>query len=136
MTGGLDVSAGGEKDRFMPEEGKHEDRRRHGGHFLIPAGALIGLGAGMLAGQAGAGVLIGLGLGFAGSAVLTLRGGEDGGQDRGHGSAWIMAAVGLFLILLGLSIVLSPALPWTAIFAVFLILIGLGFVARGLARRG
>jgi hypothetical protein len=28
----------------MPEEGKHEDRRRHGGHFLIPAGALIGLG--------------------------------------------------------------------------------------------
>ena len=52
----------------MPEEAKQEEKRHNNGHYLIPAGALIGPGAGMLAGQAGAGVLIGLG----GRRALTL----------------------------------------------------------------
>jgi hypothetical protein len=57
----------------MPEEGKQEAGMRHGGHFLIPAGALIGLG---------------------------------------------------------------PAHPWAAIFAIFFIILGFGFIARELVRRG
>ena len=115
----------------MPEEGKQEEKRHHGGHYLIPAGALIGLGAGMLAGQAGAGVLIGLGLGFVGSAIYSAM----ASGKATFGSAWIPAIVGIFLILVGLSIVWGPALPWTSIIAVFLILIGIGFIAQGIARR-
>jgi hypothetical protein len=57
----------------MPEEGKQEAGMRHGGHFLIPAGALIGLG---------------------------------------------------------------PAHPWAAIFVIFFIILGFGFIARELVRRG
>ena len=120
----------------MPEEGKHHERVHHGGYFLIPAGALIGLGAGMLAGQPGPGVLIGIGLGFVGSAIYSLWGGEDTLPGRGRGSAWILGAVGLFLILAGASLVLAPALPWITIIAVFLIVLGIGFVARGISRRG
>ena len=120
----------------MAEETGQGRGRGHGGHFLIPAGALIGLGAGMLAGQAGAGVLIGLGLGFTGSAVISLWGGDDAIQGHGHGSGWIPGAVGLFLVLVGLSFVLGPAYPWASIIAIFLIIIGLGFIARGIARRG
>ena len=119
----------------MPEEGSHHDRRRHGGAFLIPAGALIGLGAGLLAGQPGPGVLIGLGLGFIGSAVSSLWGGEDALPGRGHGSAWIMGAIGVFLVLIGASLALSLPFPWITIIAVFLILLGIGLIARGIARR-
>ena len=34
----------------MAEEAKQEEKRHNNGHYLIPAGALIGPGAGMLAG--------------------------------------------------------------------------------------
>jgi hypothetical protein len=112
----------------MPGEAKQEGGG-HGGHFLIPAGALIGLGAGMLAGQVGAGVLIGLGLGFVGSEIYSTM------APRDAGSGWVPALVGIFLILVGLSLIWGPALPWTAIIAVFLILIVLGFIARGFAHR-
>ena len=82
----------------MPEEAKQEEKGHHGGHYLIPAGALIGLGAGMLAGQAGAGVLIGLGLGFVGSAIYSAM----ASGKATFGSAWIPGIVGIFLILIGL----------------------------------
>ncbi|MGA2161015.1 MAG: hypothetical protein ABSG28_02270 [Methanoregula sp.] len=42
-----------------PEPHRHH---RHGGYMLIPAGVLLGLGIGLLAGYPGSGVLIGLGL--------------------------------------------------------------------------
>ena len=112
----------------IPGEAKQEGGGL-AGNFFIPAGALIGLGAGMLAGQVGAGVLLGLGLGFVGSAIYSTMASGDAE------SGWIPAIVGIFLILVGLSIIWGPALPWTAIIAVFLILIGLGFIARGFARR-
>lgn len=120
----------------MAEETQQVRRNRHGGHFLIPAGALIGLGAGMLLNQTGAGVLTGLGLGFVGSALYssTTTGGVATG--RVHGSGWIPAIVGVFLILIGLAIVLGPTLPWTTIIAVLIILFGLGFIARGFGRMG
>ena len=53
------------------ENPDREDRRRHHrnhGYMLIPAGVLLGLGIGLLAGYPGPSVLIGLGLGFIGSA--------------------------------------------------------------------
>jgi hypothetical protein len=50
------------------------------------------------------------------------------------GSRWILAVIGLFLVLLGLSIVGGLLLPWTYIFAIFLILIGIGFIVRGFGR--
>ena len=39
----MDLSSPAENTRHMPEEAKQEWRRRHRGHFLIPAGVLIGL---------------------------------------------------------------------------------------------
>ena len=42
----------------------------------------------------------------------------------------------LFLVLVGLSFVLGPAYPRAAVIAIFLIVLGLGFIARGFARRG
>jgi hypothetical protein len=42
----------------------------HGKHFLIPAGSLIGLGAGLIAGYPGPGILIGIGLGFLAQGFL------------------------------------------------------------------
>ena len=48
--------------------------------MLIPAGVLLGLGIGLLAGYPGPGVLIGLGLGFIGSAspgIAAISSGRD-----------------------------------------------------------
>ena len=56
-----------------PDSQERHRHHRHGGHMLIPAGVLLGLGIGLLAGYPGPGVLIGLGLGFIGSAVLALQ---------------------------------------------------------------
>ena len=52
----------------LTEPGKHD---RHCG-FIVPAGILIGLGAGLLVDQLGCGFLIGLGLGIIGSELLPL----------------------------------------------------------------
>jgi len=46
-----------------------EDRKNG---FIVPAGILIGLGAGLLADYAVAGFLVGLGLGLLGSELLPL----------------------------------------------------------------
>jgi hypothetical protein len=45
-----------------------------------------------------------------------------------------MAMVGVFLVLVGLAIIWGPMLPWTTIIAVLVILLGLGFIARGFNR--
>jgi drug/metabolite transporter (DMT)-like permease len=120
----------------MPEEAKQEWRRRHRGHFLIPAGVLIGLGVGLLFNQAGAGVLIGLGLGFVGSAFLAFMGPSQAAAAPApmYGPRWISVILGVFIILLGLWIVWGPPLPWTSIIALLLILLGIGFIARGFGR--
>jgi len=114
------------------------ERRRHGGYLLIPAGALIGLGAGMLVGQPGAGVLIGLGLGLLAAAFVPAGGRLPEGAVPGHmsGPRWTQAMVGVFLMLVGLAVIWGPALPWTTIIAVLIIVLGLGFIARGFGRMG
>ncbi len=132
----MDLSSPAENERHMPEEAKQEWRRRHRGHFLIPAGVLIGLGVGLLFNQAGPGVLIGLGLGFVGSAFLASIGRSPDATAPAplYGPRWISVMIGVFIILLGLWIVWGPPLPWTSIIALLLILLGIGFIARGIGR--
>jgi len=43
---------------------EQEHRRHRERHFFLPAGALTGLGAGLIAGHPVSGILIGIGLGF------------------------------------------------------------------------
>ena len=130
----MDLSSPAENERHMPEEVKQEWRRRHRGNFLIPAGVLIGLGVGLLYGQPGPGVLIGLGLGFVGSAFLSSMAPSQEAPAPLYGPRWISVIIGVFIILLGLSIVWGPPIPWTSVIALLLILLGIGFVARGLGR--
>jgi hypothetical protein len=144
----MGLSSPAEKGRSMPaeetpekkeekhdwREARREWRRRHRGHFLIPAGVLIGLGIGLLVNQAGAGVLIGLGLGFLGSALLPAASPEEHAPAPMHGPRWILVLLGVFLVLLGLSVVSGLYLPWTYIIAILLILIGIGFIVRGFGR--
>ena len=112
-------------------EERREWRRRHRGPFLIPAGVLIGLGIGLLVNQAGAGVLIGLGLGFLGSAVVPVVTPEEPAHGPVHGPRWVFVVIGIFLVLLGLSVVSGWVLPWTYIIAAILIIIGISFILRG-----
>ena len=143
----MGLSTHAENERHMPEEAKQESkqdwraerqelRRRHRGPFLIPAGVLIGLGVGLLFNQAGAGVLIGLGLGFLGSALIPAPTGEEPAPSPAPmwGPRWVPVIIGVFLVLVGLSIVGGLLLPWTYIFAIFLILVGIGFIVRGFGR--
>ncbi len=60
----------------MTSEDMEKPRQQHESQALIPAGILIGLGAGLLLGYAGPGVLIGLGCGLI-AASLSLRPGRD-----------------------------------------------------------
>lgn len=113
-------------------------KRRHGSHALIPAGVLIGLGAGLLLGYPGPGVLIGLGCGLIASSLAGLPGEEkkDGNSvsDRA-GSNWITLLIGIFMILIGVGIVWTPPDYWPSIVAIFLILLGVWFVARTYIRK-
>ena len=119
----------------LPEE--KEYRRRHGKHYFIPAGVLIGLGAGLIAGQPAAGILIGLGLGFLASGLLPRRPVVADGDGHPaccrHGGRWISGIVGVFLILVGAAMVWAPAKFWAYVWpygvGVLLILIGLTFIA-------
>jgi len=115
-------------------EERREWRRRHRGPFLIPAGILIGLGIGILVNQPGAGALIGLGLGFLGSALVPAVAPEGPAPGPMHGPRWAFVVIGVFLVLLGLTMVSGWVLPWTYIIAAVLILIGIGFVARGFGK--
>jgi hypothetical protein len=104
---------------------------------FIPAGALIGLGLGLLLNQPGPGVLIGLGLGF---LVSSFGRSDEPGQSetttpsRIHGMNWFMLMLGVFMILIGVGIGLNISLFWPYLPAAFLILLGIMFVVRGLGR--
>jgi len=120
-----------------------QHRRRHGRHFLIPAGVLIGLGVGIIVGYAGAGVLIGLGLGFLASAFLPPAG--EAPEDAPvpccrHGGRWMSAGIGVVFVIIGAVIIWAPQNFWTYLWpygvGVFLILIGLSFIAKMLWRSG
>lgn len=118
----------------MPEEEKQEGMRRPDTHFLIPAGAVIGLGIGILADRTGAGFLVGLGLGFAGSGLLPaiIPGGPA--PSAGYGVRWSEVIIGAFLVLLGTWIVWEPPVPWTYIIALIFILMGIWVIVRGFGR--
>jgi hypothetical protein len=132
----------------MASEGKREWRKRHRGHFLIPAGILIGLGIGLLAGYPASGVLVGLGLGLLGSAFQQHD--EAPATDTAAsasapapapirccgGPRWISVFIGIFIILVGFGLVWAPAMYWQYIIAVFLVLFGVWFVARGYGKGG
>ena len=118
-----------------------DDEKQHSHHnqrgFLIPAGLLIGLGIGMLAGYPWPGLLIGLGCGFLASAYLKPAerpAGDTATSDMHQGSRWVPARIGIFFIIFGLSIIWAPANFWPYIGAGFLILIGIWFLARSFGK--
>ena len=104
---------------------------------FIPAGALIGLGLGLLLNHPGPGVLIGLGVGF---LVSSFGGSEDPGPSENsspsifQGMNWFMLMLGVFMILIGVKIGLNISMFWPYLPAAFLILLGIMFVVRGLGR--
>lgn len=101
--------------------------------MLIPAGVLLGLGIGLLAGYPGPGVLIGLGLGFIGATLLksgAAPAGETGAHHSSARSHGFPIIIGAFLIIVGFGIAFAPShfLPYIA--AAFLILLGIWFLYR------
>jgi hypothetical protein len=119
----------------MAEEERIEHRKQHGHYGFIPAGVLIGLGVGLLAGYPGSGVLIGLGIGFLASGLTPLvkRPLEAEGLQPG-GTNVTMLLLGVFMIFIGIGIVWAPAVLWPYAIAGFLILMGIWFLARGFFR--
>ena len=121
----------------MVTDDKPTGKRRHGRFAFIPAGALIGLGVGLLLNYPGAGVLIGLGLGFIATSFMRQGMPEPsaapiaGGVRRG---GWMMFFSGIIMILMGLWLIWRPFLSPPYLIAIVLILLGIGFVVRGFRR--
>jgi len=111
-----------------------EHRRRHGRSFLIPAGALIGLGAGLIAGFPVPGILIGIGLGFVAQGFLRPVEGMPPDSAApccwGRGTPWISLIIGLFMIVIGVGIVWAPVNLWPYVIGIILILLGIMFAAK------
>ena len=128
---GLDDPTGGDDGGSQYEYG----RQRHGKHFLVPAGLLMGLGVGMVIGYPWPGMLIGMGLGFLGSMFVNP-------MQRASGIVpahelfrrWEFALLGIFFIVFGFSIGWAPVTR-LYIAAFFLILLGIGFFIRGFVKR-
>jgi hypothetical protein len=120
------------------EDGKEYEHRRRN-RYLIPAGLFIGLGVGMLLGYPGPGLLIGMGLGFIGSTLMTpavYAAGDAAAVERNHGSGHrlIMALLGIFFVVLGLSIIWTPPNFWPYFGAGFMIILGVWFIAKSLGK--
>ena len=112
----------------LTEPGEHD--RQSG--FIVPAGILIGLGAGLLVDHLGSGFLVGLGLGLIGSELLSfLRKSRVGECTQPGGANVTTLLIGAFLAFIGISVVLVPAAIWPYAIAGFLILTGIGFLVRG-----
>lgn len=115
-----------------------EQRTRHGGFYLVPAGGLIGLGIGIILGYQLTGFLAGVGLGY-----LLFTGGP--GRDPGYrdqsgnpapynGSYLVRLVIGLYIIASGFTIIWVPRSEWPSILAVFLVLSGIWFFVNGYYR--
>jgi hypothetical protein len=105
--------------------------------FIVPAGILIGLGAGLLANHAVAGFLVGLGLGLGllGSELLPLLRKSREGEHTPAGSANVtLLLIGAVLVLAGISIVWAPAAIWTYAIPGLMIVMGIGVLVRGFAK--
>jgi hypothetical protein len=103
--------------------------------FIVPAGVLIGLGAGLLADQAVAGFLVGLGLGLLGSELLSFaRKSREGEYPLAGGANVMLLFIGAVLVLAGTSIVWAPAAVWIYAIPGLMILAGIGVLVRGFAK--
>jgi hypothetical protein len=102
--------------------------------FIVPAGILIGLGAGLLADYAVAGFLIGLGLGLLGSELLPLARNSREEVPLAGGVNVTLLLIGAVLVLAGTSIVWAPAAVWVYAIPVLMILAGTGVLVRGFAK--
>jgi hypothetical protein len=128
--------------RFNLRPMTSEEEKEYGAHhqrgLLVPAGLLIGLGIGLLAGYPAQGLMIGLGLGFIGSAFLKPKersaGGEATPYHMHHESRLLPALLGAFFIILGVSMVWAPENFWPYIGAGFVILLGIWLIARSFGR--
>jgi hypothetical protein len=101
--------------------------------FIVPAGILIGLGAGLLADHAVAGFLVGLGL--LGSELLPLaRKSREGEYPLAGGANVTLLLIGAVLVLAGISIVWAPAAIWIYAIPGLMILAGIGVLVRGFAK--
>jgi hypothetical protein len=99
--------------------------------FLVPACAMIGLGAGFLTGFVGTGVLVGVGVGLLTSGLLpAVKPLQREGLERGRVNGMNLL-IGAFLVFAGVSLVLAPAILWPYAIAGFLILLGAGSLVRG-----
>jgi hypothetical protein len=106
-------------------------KNRHVG-FIVPAGILIGLGAGLLVDHAVAGFLVGLGLGLLGSELVPFARKFREGEYRPAGGANVtLLLIGAVLILAGISIVWAPAAIWIYAIPGLMILAGIGVLVRG-----
>jgi hypothetical protein len=107
---------------------------RHLG-FIVPAGILIGLGAGLLTDHAFAGFLAGLGLGLLGSELFPLpRKSGEGEYPLAKDANVTLLLIGAVLVLAGISSVWEPAVIWTYAIPGVLILAGIGVLARGFVK--
>ena len=109
------------------------ENRRNG--FIVPAGILIGLGAGLLVDQAVAGFLVGLGLGLLGSELLAhIRKSREGEYPLAGGANVTLLLIGAVLVLAGTSIVWAPAAIWTYAIPGLMIVAGIGVLLHGFAK--
>ncbi|MEI6292892.1 MAG: hypothetical protein WCP36_04380 [Methanomicrobiales archaeon] len=115
-----------------------EQRARHSGFSLIPAGGLIGLGIGIILGYQLTGFLAGVGLGYlafvAGSGAHAWYQDPSGAPARYNGSYLVRVVIGLYIIASGFVIIWVPRSEWPEILAVFLVLAGVWFVVHGYYR--
>lgn len=116
--------------------GLTEPDKQHGNYgFVISAGALLGLGVGLLLDRVGTGVLVGVGLGLLASELIPFvkRPLESEGLQRGSMNV-TMLLIGAFLTFVGIGIVLAPAVLWPYAIPGSLILIGIWYLVRGFYR--
>ena len=119
--------------RIEQKSGLTEPEKQHqNNEFVVPAGILIGLGAGLLFDQILCGFLIGLGLGLIGSELLLFaRKSQEGECMQPAGANVTRLLIGAFLVFIGIGIVLVPAAIWPYAIAGFLILAGIWVLVRG-----
>jgi len=102
--------------------------------LVFVAFMFIGMGVGYLLGNTAAGLFIGMGVGFLAMAYLKPREKEIDLRKEPWGSV-ILALVGLGFIFGGASLLLGFEVPWDKLGGIFLMLMGLAFLAMALGKR-